>query len=425
MAGWNYNNFGTDEFSKWIMFGLRNQPDKQKEINEIMKQSIESVQKGVDEGVKPQFETEQVKLPDGRTASRFTENAAQLHTLLGGESIVQTLDARAEQKALEKSANRIVSISKAATETAKFAIDNKDKMGPDLTDATLQGVKKLWSAVGLSPNINSTMKWTEALEEIKKTEFAGVNKLYTDLLNAKTPFEKAKALTTLQPVLSEVEQKHKLPSHTFDTVREAIKKTQEELIKPKDNRPYKIGQYLPQEREGNKYVRRVVTGYNTDGTPQTKVVATSPIREGDSGAGAMAKQGAIKEVSKLVAEKYLPLAKDNLSKTLGTDAGSEAGKDLVKGLFTTDQFGMNVNSARLRDSLNPEQQGAYDWIRIRAENYANTLSPATAVDKAITDYHKTHKTSFKNPKPQEKPKDNKSAKGFRYNIQTGQLEPIE
>ena len=94
----------------------------------------------------------------------------------------------------------------------------------------------------------------------------------------------------------------------------------------------------------------------------------------------MAPIGNIRAVTLNLAAKYLPLAKRNM----GDDA-----EKLSEGLFMTDQFGRNVNEARLRTYLTPEQQKAYDWIKIEGERLSKTKTPAAAVDIAIKNYYKT------------------------------------
>jgi hypothetical protein len=94
-------------------------------------------------------------------------------------------------------------------------------------------------------------------------------------------------------------------------------------------------------------------------------------------------------VSKILASKYLPLAKNNLK------PGEQ--ESFVQDFSGNDELGSGVNDARLRNALNATQQGSYDWVRKRAENYSSRLSPANAVDQALRDYRKEFPDQFKNP----------------------------
>ncbi len=89
--------------------------------------------------------------------------------------------------------------------------------------------------------------------------------------------------------------------------------------------------------------------------------------------------GNLRAVGINLAAKYFPLAKANM--------GADADK-LSEGLFMTDQFGQNVNESRLRSYLKPDQQTAYDWIKIEAERLSKTETPAKAVDMALKAYTK-------------------------------------
>lgn len=61
-------------------------------------------------------------------------------------------------------------------------------------------------------------------------------------------------------------------------------------------------------------------------------------------------------------------------------------RSLTAGLFITDQFGTSVNPARLRDALPSELQRKWDKTSIAAAEYAKTMSPEAAVEKAWNDF---------------------------------------
>ncbi len=101
---------------------------------------------------------------------------------------------------------------------------------------------------------------------------------------------------------------------------------------------------------------------------------------------APAKIGQLGMVNRELAGRYLPFAKQNLEGKGDTNTY----ENVLAMLTTTDQFGGTVNDARLREALLPHQRTAYDSIKTKAQNYARTMNPAEAVDKAIADYWKKH-----------------------------------
>jgi hypothetical protein len=159
-----------------------------------------------------------------------------------------------------------------------------------------------------------------------------------------------------------------LPFVPFDRV--SVAKEFEQL---KDTpKPFKVGD-IRQVQKGDQNITEeyTATGWKEIGKgPKFK-----PGAEGSD----MAKIGNLRAVGLNLAAKYFPLAKANM--------GSDADK-LSEGLFMTDQFGQNVNESRLRSYLKPNQQAAYDWIKIEAERLSKTETPANAVDMAISTYGK-------------------------------------
>lgn len=108
-----------------------------------------------------------------------------------------------------------------------------------------------------------------------------------------------------------------------------------------------------------------------------------------------AKIGALGMVNRELAGRYLPFAKMNLE----GKGDVKTYENVLAMLTTTDQFGGTVNDARLREALLPHQRDAYDAIKTKAQNYARTMNPAEAVDKAIADWWKGHPAGTKTASP--------------------------
>jgi hypothetical protein len=144
--------------------------------------------------------------------------------------------------------------------------------------------------------------------------------------------------------------------------------------KPQYEAGFKEGSIRDYQQGGKKITEEFTGG---KWVPKAEGPAWKP-KEAAEGEG-MAKIGAIQQVRRSLAEKFLPLAKANL--------GPDEAKQLTQGLFMTDQFGGSVNSARLRDALKQHQRDAYDTISIKAEEYATKYSPAKAVDMALREFN--------------------------------------
>jgi hypothetical protein len=125
--------------------------------------------------------------------------------------------------------------------------------------------------------------------------------------------------------------------------------------------------------------------------------------ENKPGAGkpeGQAKIGAIGQVNRELAARFLPLAKENVKDN------SEAAK-IMEGinisLGTTDQFGGSVNDVRLYDALTPDQRKEYTWKKTKAQDYAGIgMNPSAAVTKAEKDWSTTNPDP---PKPTAKKRD--------------------
>jgi len=398
-----YDAFSDNFFDKFLkVMGAKAKktkwPDAEKES---YKQAIEMSQSNAKEGIAPQFDFEQTQTPGGKNALRMTEDSTKLYNMLGGETSVRGYEARAAQKMKKLDFNQRMMVFDKTEKAFEYLkkLESQEGISPDAKKAVrnlfIDGAGK----VGIDLSAYKNANISELEEGWKTGQTNKLSELFNTWQKDPTPQNESFFVSAL--------------SKTGKAVDRDVWKTAYSTEKAKvDKRPYKVGQILPAERNGNVFETKQVTGYDDKNMPIFKTIAKSPIREGEEGR-AMAKQGAIKEVGKVLAEKYLPLAKGNIS-------DPEAAKSLVQGIFTTDQFGMNVNTARLRDSLNEQQRGSYDWVKMKAENYANKYSPSTAVDMAIKDYHKEFKTSFKTPPVQ--PSQGKKIKG--YNYVNGKLEPV-
>lgn len=84
------------------------------------------------------------------------------------------------------------------------------------------------------------------------------------------------------------------------------------------------------------------------------------------------KVGELTAVQKIVAQKYIPLAKDN-ARTEGMDP-----EQIDK-----------IGTGNYYTYLNPTQRGSHDRVIIDAETIAKKKAPASAVDEALTIWHKT------------------------------------
>lgn len=104
---------------------------------------------------------------------------------------------------------------------------------------------------------------------------------------------------------------------------------------------------------------------------------------------ATVKSGLVTQARNTVAERFLDLARANLSKEDKSDLN-----DVMSPLTGT------VNGTKIRSHLNPQQQGEYDRVLINAERYVKAgYTPAEAVDKAMGDVKYTKDTYGKLLKP--------------------------
>jgi len=94
--------------------------------------------------------------------------------------------------------------------------------------------------------------------------------------------------------------------------------------------------------------------------------------EGGEGGDGKLKVGELTAVQKIVAQKYIPLAKDN-ARADGVDP-----EQIDK-----------IGTGNYYTYLNPTQRGSHDRVIINAEGIAKKKAPASAVDEALTNWHKT------------------------------------
>jgi hypothetical protein len=112
---------------------------------------------------------------------------------------------------------------------------------------------------------------------------------------------------------------------------------------------------------------------------------TSPAGAGGEGPG---KTAAIALINKEVVSQYLPVARDEISKS--APAGSEQMRQMVESLNTQDPTTGGPNEAKVREHLSPKQREELDFVKRKAQEYSKTMVPAVAVQKAREDWSKDH-----------------------------------
>jgi hypothetical protein len=112
---------------------------------------------------------------------------------------------------------------------------------------------------------------------------------------------------------------------------------------------------------------------------------TTPAGVGGEGPG---KTAAIALINKEVVSQYLPIARDEISKS--APAGSERMRQMVESLNTQDLTTGGPNEAKVREHLSPKQREELDFVKRKAQDYSKTMVPAVAVQKARDEWNMKH-----------------------------------
>ena len=283
-----------------------------------------------------------------------------------------------------------------AREQQAFDYDRKKKIEQDKIDNAFAPASLRFPKIHEFPTLKKA--GIDALRtagfEVKETpdDIYTTNKGY-DYLNAAVKNNPAFAKTALESTITDLQNKSTNITKKIMEIQESgkiddkqlpILKKQQELVKSQIGELFSTQESFVKEQmkqEQTEAIRKATEeGLNQRAREANKTrLQAAEISAAGKTAG-VAPIGNIRAVGLTLAAKYLPLAKGNM----GEDA-----EKLSEGLFMTDQFGRNVNEARLRTYLTPEQQKAYDWIKIEGERLSKTKTPAAAVDIAIKNYYKT------------------------------------
>ena len=112
---------------------------------------------------------------------------------------------------------------------------------------------------------------------------------------------------------------------------------------------------------------------------------TQPAGAGGEGPG---KSAAIALINKEVVSQYLPIARDEISKS--APPGSEKMRQMVESLNTQDPTTGGPNEAKVREHLSPKQREELDFVKRKAQDYSKTMVPAVAVQKARDEWTAAH-----------------------------------
>jgi len=267
-----YDSF-TNNFFNTLMMGLKFGDRRTPETSanqEIMKQAIEMAQANAKEGIAPQFQFEQVQAPGGRQALRMTEDSTGLYNMLGGEASVRGYEARAAQEMQKLEFNQKMTLYDKTDKAFNYLkeISANENISPDvkkyLRDSFVTAAGKVGVELGDVSSVNIEElegKWRDGQVNL-------VGKLFDQWKSDPTPDNESFFLSALSRA-----NKNAVDKDVWKTAYTTMKS---EISK----RPYQIGQVIPAQREGNLFVTRQVTGYDSKNMPVFREIARSPIREG-------------------------------------------------------------------------------------------------------------------------------------------------
>lgn len=174
----------------------------------------------------------------------------------------------------------------------------------------------------------------------------------------------------LNPALGSVAARYATSGQTdaIDQYAEAGKKGEErikEMVSPKPTKQ------IERTVDLGDRIRTIYTDGTTSEEP--KGAAPRASGSGSDGEGSEAKIGKLNLIEKLIAERFLPTAK--------ADAKNRGEDPMDFGDTTTG----SVSIARVYDTLHPENRSKWNRVKISAQKYAATMTPAEAVNRALQD----------------------------------------
>jgi hypothetical protein len=250
------------------------------------------------------------------------------------------------------------SVLDSANKTLKQFNGDKSQIGP-LYNLQIEAANTLFSQSGFNPGISALDDAATQKEKIEKGSLRAVNDKWVEFNKIKddNPIKAIRAGELQQLVSSHIDR-FGTSKEAYEPILKGLNGWQENALKPKFR-----------TFNGPDSSRLQVN----ETTGEEKTILG---RKGEGGSGdGLAKQGAIRNIHNTLAERYIDFAKIKPSE--------------ANSLFSTDELGRYVNTARLRSALpTAELKAEYDAVKIKAEAYATKYGPSESVQRAIADYRK-------------------------------------
>ncbi len=253
---------------------------------EAIKQMLESAKGGA-------YDTyEDVNIPQADGSSkrgmRMSSQGAAAYGLgekmgIGGDAVTDALQKTSDYKKTQIKMDinqKAVEGAGKLYESAGKIIDDMLKKEKAITDPNLKanvrkfyvdGINKLMAPTGTQIEVSSLDDDKTIKEKLQTKQIEGITSIYQEAMSKKTP----EAVGQLRGALNVARAKQILPEEIIKAYETDATNLAQQVMKPPE-RPYKVGQFLPQQDEGNKHVTKQVVGYDEKGMPVTKVVATAP-----------------------------------------------------------------------------------------------------------------------------------------------------
>ena len=115
------------------------------------------------------------------------------------------------------------------------------------------------------------------------------------------------------------------------------------------------------------------------------------------GGGGRTPVGYINAVSRDLASLYYPEAKKILD-AKGPE-GMQAAKEIMISLNAGGEFGGSLSGPKVREPLSDAKKAEYDYVGMKAEEYAQNMTPKAAIKKAQDEYRKMNPPAAAKEKP--------------------------
>jgi hypothetical protein len=319
-------NSTVHSYLPWLMLGQRKDNTAEQAASA---QAIESLQKSADSGsfnayrpaesfsqnpaaINPAVNSPVGQggyIPPGEQINRLTPQG-ELAMKIGGQATVDSLQKMSDLKKTELE----ITLNKKKIEGMSYTADESEKIIKSINSTDTSK----WDKKAVDFWLNTKQKVLTELS--KQTQIPVDREMLTDQKKYQAARTKAviEGLERLHTVLGTPEgltgknvgeyngllaEGLKIGLYDKESIKpheEFGKQAMQKLFTEKNERPYKVGQFLPTSEEGNLHVKRQVTGYDDKGMPITEIVSTAPRHKPTDGTKPeMKPMAAVKRISQI------------------------------------------------------------------------------------------------------------------------------